>query len=246
MNIGPATFTVKDVKLGRQMSTVHVTLSQGSREEVVAYFTNSNLHAENGISFSTGWELHPPASPVDIAALRAGKDERWEEQAHMPFAVFRKASQNVKFFFPKQGQPMRSIADQWMCFKNGDSFTNVDVGFVADMFPQVIESYRTGSDPYAIVPPNKAATEAETKSNGMASFWYPTVLLNLDIKKALPEEGAEFLFVRTRAKQIRNGRYDLEVIILDEGGEIVCLSHHVCMVLSAERNMAKRNTAQKL
>lgn len=34
-DIGNATFTVKDVKLGRQTSIVHVTLSQGEREEVV-------------------------------------------------------------------------------------------------------------------------------------------------------------------------------------------------------------------
>jgi len=32
---GKATFTVKDVKLGRQTSVVQVTLSQGEREEVV-------------------------------------------------------------------------------------------------------------------------------------------------------------------------------------------------------------------
>jgi acyl-coenzyme A thioesterase PaaI-like protein len=32
---GPAKFVVKDVKLGRQTSVVHVTLTQGKREEVV-------------------------------------------------------------------------------------------------------------------------------------------------------------------------------------------------------------------
>lgn len=32
---GPAKFTIKDVKLGRQTSVVHITLSQDGREEVV-------------------------------------------------------------------------------------------------------------------------------------------------------------------------------------------------------------------
>ncbi|KAJ9626351.1 hypothetical protein H2203_003983 [Taxawa tesnikishii (nom. ined.)] len=238
--IGPAYFVVKEVKLGRQMSTIHITLSQGEREEVLAYITNSDIAAESGISFETGWKLHPAPYSVDMTALRAGKDSQWQEQTSMPYAGFRKASRNVRFFFPKEGQLLRSLNDQWICMGTGEKFTNDSLGFVADMFPQVIESYRNGSDPYS-VGKEESSTEEDKKKRGMAKFWYPTVLLNLDVKKALPEEGVEFLFVRTRAKQIKNGRYDLEIVVLDETGDIVALSHHVCLVLSAERNMAKRS-----
>jgi len=56
----------------------------------------------------------------------------------------------------------------------------------------------------------------------------------------LPAEGVEFLFVRVRAKQIKNGRFDLDVTILDESGDLVALSTHVALVLGSERNM-KRN-----
>lgn len=52
-----------------------------------------------------------------------------------------------------------------------------------------------------------------------------TVLLNLDIKKSLPSEGVEWLFVRVSTKQIKNGRMDLDIIILDDGGEIVALRY---------------------
>jgi hypothetical protein len=49
---GAALFTVRDTKLGRQASVIHVTLSQGSssnpREEVVGYITNSNFFLEKG------------------------------------------------------------------------------------------------------------------------------------------------------------------------------------------------------
>ena len=109
------------------------------------------------------------------------------------------------------------------------------------MFPQIPESFRSRSDPYAVRGADSAA-EAKNKK-GAAKFWYPTLLLNLDIKKALPEEGVDWLFVRTRAKQIRNGRYDLEVVVMDEVGDVVALSHHVCMILPASRNLAARNTA---
>ena len=108
------------------------------------------------------------------------------------------------------------------------------MGFVADMFSQVVESFIHGSDPYHV-------TDAFTgEKKPLARFWYPTVVLNLDVKKALPEEGVEWLFARSRSKMIKNGRFDIEVAIFDQWGELVALSHHVTLVLGTERNMAKR------
>ena len=109
------------------------------------------------------------------------------------------------------------------------------------MWPQVVEAYRDDSS-NGWDPASPAVTEQSTKmtKNKWARFWYPTLLLNLEMKKALPSEGLEWLFVRVRAKQIQNGRMDLEVVILDELGEIVALSQHVTLILSAERNMAER------
>ncbi|KAJ9645323.1 hypothetical protein H2199_003329 [Coniosporium tulheliwenetii] len=211
--VGPATFVVKDVKLGRQATVIHVTLSQDNREEVVGYITHSNIPQETGVSFATGWSLHPAPAAVDLAALAAGKDQHWQEQTNMPFAKFRKASSRMRFFFPRGGQHLKSMADEWLCFRDGSRFTNESLGYVADMWPQVVESYRHGDDPYDV------RDEKVDKSRAVIDkpFWYPTLLLNLDVKKALPEEGVEWLFARVRAKQIKNGRLDLEVVVLDEG-----------------------------
>ena len=120
--------------------------------------------------------------------------------------------------------------------RNGDHFTDTSLGMVADMFPMIPEVMRSESDPYSVATEREGRQKAGPKS----AFWYPTLLLNLDVKKALPKEGVRWLFVRTRAKVVSNGRYDLEVVIMDERGEVVALSHHVCMVLSSERNLAKR------
>ena len=76
--------------------------------------------------------------------------------------------------------------------------------------------------------------------------WYPTLLLNIEFKKPLPQEGVEWLFVRTETKQIKNGRMDIEVVIFDAGGDIVALSHHVALAVSGERNIAKRVTGSKI
>ncbi len=72
------------------------------------------------------------------------------------------------------------------------------------------------------------------------NFWYPTLLLNLDVKKALPDEGVEWLFVRVDTKQIKNGRMDLDIVIMDAAGDIVALSHHIALAVSVERNVSRR------
>jgi len=221
--VGPAIFKVQDVKLGRQTSVVHVTMSQDGRDEVVGYITNSNIHTEEGRSFDTEYALHPPALPVDLPKLRDGKDENWVF-GPVPHGEFRKASTKVKWHFPKPGHAYKSLVDEWLCFADGGRFTNSTLGFVSDCFPQIIESY-------------------VSKEEG-GKHWYPTLLLNLDIKKALPEEGVEWLFARVRTKQIKNGRFDLEVIIMDESGDVVALSHHACLIVSAARNLAKRGTGK--
>ncbi|KAI9818149.1 MAG: hypothetical protein M1827_000774 [Pycnora praestabilis] len=245
---GAAIFKVKDVKIGRQTSTIHITLVQGSREEVVGYITNSNMHTQDGPSFSTEFALHPPPSPAIVAKLKDGTDAHYAAQLTMPFEKFRKASQKVIFFLPRDGQKMRSLADEWLCFRNGERFTNESLGFVADMAPQIIEAYREKTEPRAVRRNKGEETQAEGQPKGQevdkqwwAKYWYPTLLLNLDIKKALPEEGVEWLFVRARAKKIEKGRMDIEFVIMDEGGDLVALSHHVAFILSAERNMADRS-----
>jgi hypothetical protein len=236
--IGPARFAVKDVKLGRQTSMIHISLIQHGKEEVIGYLNQANLAAESGVSFPTHWELHPTPYPVDLAKLSSGGDTLWAEQKAMPFSNFRRASNRVRFFFPIQGQKMRSLSDQWICFRNGEKFKNESLGYVADMFPQIVESFKADEDPYAVK--QNIVADPKTGEQSWAKFWYPTVLLNIDVKKALPKEGVEWLFVRTQSKMIKNGRLDLEVMVFDEAGDVVCLSHHVVLVLGAERNTAKR------
>jgi len=57
------------------------------------------------------------------------------------------------------------------------------------------------------------------------------MMMDIEIKKHLPPEGVTWLFVRAVAKQIKDGRMDLEVLVCDAGMELVALSHHVCLVI---------------
>ncbi|TVY68827.1 hypothetical protein LSUE1_G006550, partial [Lachnellula suecica] len=234
---GQAHFTVKDTKLGRQTSIVHVTLSQAGREEAMGYITNSNMHTESGVSFTTSWNLHPKPLPVSLSLLPGDKDENWSLQPEMPFAAFRKATQKTEFYFPRNGHAARSRADEWIRLRTGEKWTNATLGYVADMWPMPVEALMSEENPYDV-------KSSASKNIRTRTMWYPTVLLNMDMKKVLPEEGVEWLFVRVEAKQIKNGRMDLEIIILDEAGDIVCLSHHVSLAVGAERNIAERSTSK--
>lgn len=200
--------------------------------QAVASITHSNLHAESGISMPTGWALTPPPVPVNHALLDSDTDPHWGEPARLPFANFRRAVQQARFFYPRRGQPAGRVADEWVRLRGGQRWMGAGIGYVADMWPLPLEG---------LSGVGKEEEKGETRK-----FWYPTVTLDLDIKKALPEEGVEWLFARVETKQIRNGRMDIEVVILDEGGDLVALSHHVALVVSAERNIAARKRDTKI
>ena len=63
-------------------------------------------------------------------------------------------------------------------------------------------------------------------------MWFPTLTLDIELKKPLPAEGVEWIFVRSRSRQIKDGRMDLEVMVFDQEMDLVAISHHVCFVIS--------------
>ncbi|KAL2064737.1 hypothetical protein VTL71DRAFT_3875 [Oculimacula yallundae] len=257
---GPALFTVKDTKLGRQTSVIHLTLTQSSREEVHCTLTQSNMSLESGISIPTNYTLRPPPppAPTSFPLLSQNRDPNWANAGEMPHAEFRKATRKTEFYLPRPalqeekkgggGQEVerekeKGYTDQWMRLKSGEKWTDEMLGYVVDMFMMPVEKYIRLS---LLAPsPSSTASTSPAKSKPTAKFWYPTVLLNLDIKKPLPSGGAEWLFTRTSAKVVKNGRMDLEVVVLDQGGEVVALSHHVALAVPAERNLGVRGGGGK-
>ena len=136
--------------------------------------------------------------------------------------------------------------DEWLCFSRpGERFTQESLGYVADTFPQIVENCFPAAEVIASPSDNAEDTESSRQetlaqqTKQVATFWYPTLLLNLDIKKILPSEGAEFLFVRVMSKKIKSGRMDVELVILDEDRDLVALSTHVVLILGSERNLKR-------
>ncbi|KAJ9602541.1 hypothetical protein H2200_013084 [Cladophialophora chaetospira] len=269
-SVGHALFTVKDVKLGSRISNLHITLSQRQdtsneespfQDEAQGYITMSNISREEGLSLDTEYVLYPPALSANLPLLASqGHDENFIHRASDPFPEFRRAAQNIQIFLVRPekkpapnastGRP-RAVIEQWVRFMPKTPrfdnvtgrWTNDALGFLVDMFPQVVETYVNPFVEEAALgqySPSEMRELVKSKEP-RAKFWYPTLALNLDVKKLLPEEGVEWLFVRVRAKAIKNGRFDLDIEVWDEGGDLVASSVHASLIMDSSRNYNRKN-----
>lgn len=133
--VGPALFTVKTLKLGRQTSILSISLSQDGIEEAVCTLTQSNISIETGVSYDTKWALDPPPAKVDLQKLSADGeygDWRIEREEEMAYKGFRKATAKCEFAFPKRGQRKPASGDEWIRMRSGEKWTNASIGYLAD------------------------------------------------------------------------------------------------------------------
>jgi hypothetical protein len=248
-SVGQAIYRVKDIKLGSRISNLHITLSQADdqgkmQDKVEGYITMSNIGKEAGMTLPTRFELCPSPIGVDLSSLLAhGEDENWEVLPPQALPEFRRAGRNILIHLEKPGRRLadrpRAMLDQWVRFwplQRPGKWTNDCLGFVVDIFPPIVEIAAKAE---------KGELDMEEKvldqSNPKRTFWNPTLALNLDVKKLLPDEGVEWLFVRVQATVIRNGRFDVHVTVLDEGGDVVALSTHCSLIMDVDRNTAGKS-----
>lgn len=257
--LGPGKLHVTDNKLGRQTSTVHVTLEQNGQVKAVAYavqtnfdqMTGTSLETQRhesradsvwkGVSLPTKYSLEPGPKPCDLQKLRGGVDGSWKLHERFPYTKFNQAIAQINCHLPIAGQPSFSIADEWISFRSGETFTTTSLGFVADIWPSIGEAYRFERDPYD---PNNPAPDDGSRDN--SAFWYPTLNMTLEIKKRLPVSRVDLLFVRVRAREILKGRMDLEIHVCEPNGDLVALGKQVVLVVDAQRNWSKDKTPAKI
>lgn len=241
-----------------------------SRRVVLAYTNHTNLETFAGLSLPTGYEVTPAAelpSPLpDFERLRAtGADDAWEEAKAPPppgpsssasSADFVRSLRNWNFYEPRGGPLTPGTLDMWVRLASGERLTQAALPYAVDSFPFNLHTFLAAPELRQLLldpppPPQQDAAGAaraedlRERDRQRAGLWLPTVVMNLEAKKALPEEGVEWLAVRVASKQIRDGRFDIDVLVRDVEGEIVALSHHVAMIVSMERNTRKQGASAK-
>ncbi|KAK6502099.1 hypothetical protein TWF481_009908 [Arthrobotrys musiformis] len=233
-NAGAVELKVTDTKIGRGYSVLHVELLQEGMRCVNAYVTMTNIDNESGPNLNTFWEKPDPGlvgrKNLDKLLTPEGV-EGWFEHPK-PFADFREVSKRTRFF--SSVKPTPGVVSNWGTFTNpAESITNEAIALIADLFVGVVE---------------RMESEAETgegKQSGSemfqsAKFWYPTLSFTMDVKKSLPKEGVKWVFSKVHSQQVKNGRWDLQVVMLDEDGELLATSTQVALMVDASRNTKPR------
>ncbi|TGJ82978.1 hypothetical protein E0Z10_g5806 [Xylaria hypoxylon] len=239
-----------------------------SRRVILAYTTHTNLLTFGGFSLPTGYGSSTAAAlpnPLpDFNALKAsGIDGGWEENRLPSPSQLLHSLRNWHFYVPRAGPLTPGVLDMWIRAASGERMTQAVLPYVVDSFPLTVHAYLAAPELRELLmgPPsdrdrkpgssgkNKTSKTNDRDEEGQIearmSLWFPTVVMNLEVKAALPEEGVEWLNVRVTSKQIKDGRFDLDVLVRDVEGEIIALSHQVALILSMERNTAKTKPSAK-
>ena len=238
-----------------------------SRRTALAYATQLNLTTFEGISIPAGFEVTPAAKlppRPDLASLVAGGvDEDWE--LHKPpeaFMGYVRALLNWRFILPRGDTVTPGVLDTWVSMAGGERITQRTLPYLVDSFPfnvhlyvstpeirrsMMVVSSRTSSGSGDAKDGEKENREKDSKgaswTKTRGNMWFPTVAMNVEVKQALPEEGVEWLAMQITSKQLRQGKFDLHVTVRTLDGELVALSNQVALMMSAERNMAKRGSS---
>ena len=107
------------------------------------------------------------------------------------------------------------------------------LGFVADHWAELLEDYRAES-PFAsrnLASATKNGDNSVGTDSRLPPWKYPTLSMNLELKKILLPTGVKWLFLRAQVKMIEKGRLNAEIVILDEGLDIVAFSHQISYVV---------------
>ena len=224
--IGPAQVTITDLKLGRQFSTVRAQLFQGPEGTTPALCLETTITQGNMKSEAARGGVNLPTRLV-VAKSDIPKRDTCVERKDPPLLFVRRtAFAKAIFMLPHDTNELGasatlgpSIREQWIRWRNdtggpnGEGFSISSLPFLADTFIPLPEAY------------------------GLTGNWFPTMCLGIEVKKAPPtEKGWEWLFMRIEMRVVKYGRNDIDVVIMDEEGEIVALSRHTALIVSFERN----------
>lgn len=204
---------------------------------MVAYITNGHLDAESGVTLPTQWKLEHAPPNADLSKLPSGEDESWER---MNIPIMKKVPMlnNLEYYSRRGGHVLPTTHDYWVRLGNGERFTQTSLGFLADAGPPLmVESFRP-VDKSAPIPPGGFAFNK--------GFWYPTLTMTLEVKRKLPDDGLPWIRSRVVAKEVKNGRYDAELLMFNEEGELLAISNHVAMAMDIERNYSGREVKGKI
>ncbi|KAF7954983.1 uncharacterized protein EAE97_000242 [Botrytis byssoidea] len=249
-----ATLSIKDIHLGKYSSTTLLTISQKGKECMMGFMNLTNLSHTQGYSFPVPQTLHPSPPPACIPDLTTNTSPHWiSYQTPYHPSSLRRVHSYPKFFVPLSPQPP-SLRDQWLTPTHPFTrFTNETLSFLLDIsFPILDNFYPEKASGGQAATVQVGLAQKREREMGVAknvdvesgSYRAPAMITSLatsiEIKKLLPPGGSKWLFMRAQAKEIKDGRLSMEVMVFDEGMELVALSRQLCPIIELSRAMANK------
>lgn len=242
MTEGDLAIRLDDVVVGKQTSTIEARMFQGGKLCLMGLVSVGNFDTISGVSFNTGWVLSPKPAAASIKLLGCDSDPGWVSyQCPWHPEGYRRPQSYIKFFVPLELRDP-NFRDSWITPSDpAFAFRNEHLGFIGDMTLPILDNFCDGVGSHtatiAVCAEQKRDREngtipvADAESGAYATPLAPVTLsLNMEIKKQLPAEGTRWLFSRCRAREIKNGRMDNEIIILDGDEQLVAVVQQVFQV----------------
>ncbi|GIZ45733.1 hypothetical protein CKM354_000888700 [Cercospora kikuchii] len=237
---------IRDVRIGKTTSTIHITLSQGKSECCACYATNSGpLAIRNTISQDTGYRGQQSLPPIDFDAVLSQKDANW-----IRYDVGRDPQTpnhtlcNVIFVMPRHppspslDPQNRRFTTQWITPRvPEEKWTTPMLGLLMDHSVPPLENFFPDAPHNAFSMPVRAL---RNEKDGLTSYdhppwssprYYPTVSMTIEVKRQLPAEGVKWLCLRWAIKECVDGRFDIEAEIWDPEGNLVALGQSLWFVV---------------
>ncbi|KAI1108348.1 thioesterase-like superfamily-domain-containing protein [Nemania sp. NC0429] len=218
--------TVTTVRMGSALSTLQLQLERDGQVRALALATAGNLDKVLGPSVSTApiRTSHPPPDPApDFDGVLAHKrDDHW--------IAARVSGEIIPFS------------------RFGDRIDATYVAMMTDMIPSLSDTLlrnrglydahdvQRKSREWAERNPGVPAEIMNTAAEAMKSPTFnSTQTLDIEFTKKVPRVGLRFVFTRTAANVLREGRMSIDITICNKNVELVYTAHQLIIVLERER-----------
>jgi hypothetical protein len=243
---------IEHVKVGAAASTLELRLSQKGVIRVIALATSTNFDRPLGPTVSHAWSLLPAPKPVpDFGRVEAHQPE----QNWLPLRIAGELipiTSRMLTLYPRGGFVVDGIWDAWNRFDGAERMDATYLTVMADLFPSMSDTLLRNEGVYdshvlfqktergAEKNPGVPALLTNSLADAMrASIWNSTTALDIEFKRRPPNEGLRWVFTRALTKMLHGGRMDIDVTICNEEMELLCVSHHVVLVLEAQKRFRR-------
>lgn len=250
----PFTINITDLKIGKGSSTIQLHVGQNGELKVLALATSTNFDHVLGPTVKTDWSLVPAPKPQpDFDKIHAYKpDENWLPGRMtgeiIPFL------KRMLVLSPRDGFPVAGVCDAWNSFFAPERIDATYLALLTDIIPAmpdtllrnggIFDAHRMfallekGAKENPGIPPEVTNSLAHAMK---AELWDFTLVLDIEFKTRLPEDGLQWTFTRASTKVLNGGRMDLDVTICDDKMNVVCLARQLILALDARRKFSKKS-----